>query len=145
MEYPDLLTPTECSNIIHILQTLQTEFTSIYTFQNPELSTLLKDRLEIKMPYYISTAWTGMIYKPGDSLGPHIDGHRKEKNGRSEYSILVYLNDDFLDGYTYIKDRYIIPKMGKVVIFDQDTMHEGCRVNDGIKYIMRGDIMKSCE
>jgi len=85
-------------------------------------------------------------YFPGNSINWHVDGHRNFDGKISKYSFILYLNDNFDGGETSIKDENgsivnIKPETGKVLLLDQDTLHCGKSVQNGIKYILRGDLM----
>lgn len=82
-------------------------------------------------------------YTSGQRFKMHRDGsyHRNDKEC-SFYSFIVYLNDDFKGGETeFRKVSTIIPKKGTVLIFRHPHLHEGKEVLEGIKYVLRTDIM----
>ena len=108
-------------------------------------------------------------YPSGGSFAPHTDGRTiHDFNYRSFYSVIIFLNsiDDGLGGGTkfYKKEAVqslerseignqwtanqnlmtaeVLPKEGRMLIFDQDLVHEGVpplELNQ--KYIIRSDIM----
>lgn len=111
-------------------------------------------------------------YDEGDSFPEHIDYKVKRsvyKNGKkyiqqSFLTLLIYLNDNFLEGKTGYwpnhngihcrflrkvekqsckKDHQIVisPEIGKCVIQDQNILHEGLPPKKSIKYILRTDII----
>ena len=74
------------------------------------------------------------------------------KAGEASYiTVQLYLNDKFKGGSTRflsgsVKNpgtRYydVKPKVGSVLIFDHDILHEGSEVKNGTKYSVRTDIM----
>jgi len=77
----------------------------------------------------------------------------KETGESSEYTFIVYLNDDFEGGSTRFCDidfwetqpkgvRQINAKQGSVLIFRQPKMkHSGTTLTKGIKYIIQGMVM----
>jgi len=80
-------------------------------------------------------------YNKGQSFGLHTDtGLYYDKTNRikSNYTVLIYLNDDFKGGNTvfYINNESITikPKKGTLLIFDISLFHQGCEVEDGTKY-----------
>ena len=84
-------------------------------------------------------------YTRGPEFGP--------KAGEASYvTVQLYLNDRFKGGTTRFlcgsvkkpsKSRYydVKPKVGSVLIFDHDILHEGSEVKNGTKYSVRTDIM----
>lgn len=96
--------------------------------------------VDISNLFYVSK------YFPGNSIDWHLDGHRECDGMKSNYSFVIYLNDNFDGGETSIKDKNgvvidVKPDTGKVLILNQDIMHCGKQVKKGIKYILRGDLM----
>lgn len=106
-------------------------------------------------------------YEKDDHFNWHRDSQFTEsKFSRSNYTLIIYLNDDFEDGSTVFKipnesivhdgrtiqeelnnnfiERKIIPKTGKAIIFDQRLIHKSDKVN-GTKYILRTDILSFCK
>jgi prolyl 4-hydroxylase len=90
-------------------------------------------------------------YGIGDYFRPHYDSFDsdivKKENNQRQYTILIYLNDDFEGGITkFIKlNQEFTPKIGAVLIWENcyamnhvhlESLHTGMRVNTGYKYIM---------
>jgi len=94
-------------------------------------------------------------YSEGEFFNTHVDGgYRYRETGESsEYTFIVYLNDDFEGGSTRFCDvndwetspkgiRQINAKQGNVLIFRQPNMkHCGTTITKGTKYIIQGMIM----
>eukprot|EP01100_Stratorugosa_tubuloviscum_P011833 TRINITY_DN5371_c0_g2_i2.p1 TRINITY_DN5371_c0_g2~~TRINITY_DN5371_c0_g2_i2.p1 ORF type:complete len:244 (-),score=70.41 TRINITY_DN5371_c0_g2_i2:286-1017(-) len=91
-------------------------------------------------------------YKPGHFFGAHTDGSFRENADESTlFSLTLYLNDDFEGGELEFIDhktkeiKYKFkPIPGTAAIFlqeDIDTLHRGCRVINGLKYLLRTDIV----
>jgi predicted 2-oxoglutarate/Fe(II)-dependent dioxygenase YbiX len=83
-------------------------------------------------------------YQAGQSFGTHKDGYY-ERSVR-EFSLLtliLYLNEEYKGGETVFTDSETVvePKMGKGLLFTHQLRHEGRRVTDGCKYILRTDVM----
>ena len=81
-------------------------------------------------------------YRPGQEFKKHRDGSfiRNAKEA-SYYTILIYLNDDFKGGETTFGDIVISPKQGSLLIFNHQLEHAGNPVTEGIKYVLRSDVM----
>lgn len=93
---------------------------------------------------------TFLKYSPGEYFKHHYDSYLYlENNLESRFTILVYLNENFKGGETnFINDdnyQYsYIPKTGDVVIMEQENvLHEGAILLEGIKYAIRIDAMYS--
>lgn len=96
-------------------------------------------------------------YKPGGFFSPHHDGgYQVSSDHRSIKTFMLYLNGDFGDGSTnfYTEDqkhyqqpapekllhRYK-PERGSAIVFNSALTHDGGAVTEGLKYIMRSEIM----
>jgi hypothetical protein len=95
-------------------------------------------------------------YLPGEYFKPHEDGYyiRPDNSEMSYITVQIYLNDlDEENGgaTTFIKDVYnkiykdysVIPKVGRVLLFEHDIEHEGSILKSGVKYCIRTDVMYS--
>lgn len=103
-------------------------------------------------------------YHPGGHFAPHYDGHFLESSGfRSLKTFMMYLNGDFNGGSTNWVDesqslykdeekgifcaekRNILggvkPQPGRALVFDHHILHEGEELQDGMKYILRSEVM----
>ena len=95
-------------------------------------------------------------YSAGEYFRAHEDGCyiRPDNSAMSYITVQIYLNDvKEEDGgaTTFIKDTYnriyqdysIIPKVGRVLLFEHDIEHEGSILKNGLKYCIRTDVMYS--
>jgi hypothetical protein len=80
-------------------------------------------------------------YSPGQRFKMHKDGPWIEDGLSSKLTFLVYLNDGFEGGATGFRTFSIAPQMGMALLFVHDTWHEGAPVIDGIKYVLRSDVL----
>ncbi|CCG83268.1 Putative uncharacterized protein [Taphrina deformans PYCC 5710] len=115
-------------------------------------------------------------YVPGAVYRPHIDGswprsgldstkpegsqyiYDDTRDGAqlSRLTFLIYLNDDFEEGYTtfFIPDNQpeklrgvrVVPRIGSVLVFPHGDsigalLHEGSSVKSGAKYVIRTDVL----
>lgn len=91
-------------------------------------------------------------YEPGHFFGPHQDlrytrgPDSGERAGETSHiTVQLYLNEKFKGGATRFlcgkRHHDVKPRVGSVLIFDHDLLHEGSRVTGGIKYSVRSDIM----
>ena len=54
---------------------------------------------------------------------------------------MIYLNDNFKGGETRFNNLIVAPKKGSALVFYHYLEHEGAEVLQGIKYVLRTDIM----
>jgi prolyl 4-hydroxylase len=83
-------------------------------------------------------------YERGQRFAPHYDGAFVRHAGEmSRVTFMLYLNDDFAGGTTdFLElDRRIEPRSGTALFFQHGLLHEGCTVTDGVKYVLRSDLM----
>eukprot|EP01125_Pyxidicula_operculata_P014270 TRINITY_DN4752_c0_g1_i1.p1 TRINITY_DN4752_c0_g1~~TRINITY_DN4752_c0_g1_i1.p1 ORF type:complete len:449 (-),score=62.60 TRINITY_DN4752_c0_g1_i1:32-1378(-) len=100
----------------------------------------------------VRTSMNFYRYGKGQFFSTHYDGgHRFNETGNtSEYTFVVYLNDNFKGGATRfcnvpeIKEPKcdVAPKQGSVLVFRQrDMKHCGAAIGEGTKYILQGMVM----
>ncbi len=81
-------------------------------------------------------------YALGQKFVKHIDqSYIRNEVEASYYTFMIYLNDNCKGGETSFGNIHIKPKQGSALIFLHTLPHEGCEVTEGIKYVLRTDIM----
>jgi len=82
-------------------------------------------------------------YEEGHRFKMHRDGsYSRNETEFSQYSFLIYLNDDFEGGETVFRlGPRIQPKKGSALLFLHGLRHEGATLTKGTKYVLRTDIM----
>jgi hypothetical protein len=81
-------------------------------------------------------------YGPGQRFSPHTDGCYRRANGEeSFFTLMIYLNGGARGGETRFENVSITPEPGLALIFDHYLLHEGARVLEGQKYVVRSDVM----
>jgi prolyl 4-hydroxylase len=81
-------------------------------------------------------------YQPGQEFKKHRDqSYIRNETEASYFTFMIYLNDDYEGGETTFTNITIQPKQGTALIFFHDLEHKGCAVKQGIKYVLRSDIM----
>ena len=88
-------------------------------------------------------------YLPGQKFKKHRDGNKEEEGGVSRITVLIYLNSvgDKSGGGTNICDfslggnRIVQPSAGRLLLFDHSLMHIGEELLDGVKYVLRSDLI----
>lgn len=124
---------------------------------NIELSKVIESKLQEKYnisDVYLGDKWFPTKYIKNGGLCIHSDGSAYDENETSLYTLIIYLNDNYSGGRTVFvndydddeivteKSIYITPKKGKLLILRQNVLHYAEKVENGIKYILRGDIYK---
>lgn len=81
-------------------------------------------------------------YDKAQQFDWHRDGSVKGPNGeRSRWTLLVYLNDDFVGGSTTFEKVDVRPQTGLALVFQHHRRHKGQPVLSGRKYVLRTDVM----
>ena len=91
-------------------------------------------------------------YERGQRFGPHVDESKRLGGGaRTEYTVLLYLNDEGLDGGETVFYRAhggreqlrVKPRAGCALVHAHGARcltHEGAEVSSGVKYLLRTDV-----
>lgn len=131
-------------------------------FDDTELADKLFAIVKPYLPEFYDTLWLlkGLNerfrfyrYTQGQTFKIHFDGtFERTKHEKSFLTLIFYLNDNFAGGETaffhyrgslnhaLIKYK-CFPKQGKALLFDHRQLHEGSEVFDGVKYVLRTDVM----
>ena len=81
-------------------------------------------------------------YSPGQEFKRHRDGaYIRNTNERSEYTLIIYLNEEMIGGETEFTKLKIQPKTETAIIFKHERVHSGNIITKGLKYVLRTDIM----
>lgn len=151
----NILTNKECQQIIEIYDPLLNNTNNTnhikYDCRNIKLSEILFERIKKYVPNNIceiSDHWciSKCLANYGSTV-EHFDGNVLYDNKISQYTILIYLNDDFMGGNTIISHPYckekikIKPKTGSILLLDQDIIHYSEKHHDNVKYIIKSDLM----
>ncbi|RZK58024.1 MAG: 2OG-Fe(II) oxygenase [Hymenobacter sp.] len=78
--------------------------------------------------------------------GHQFKGHYDESYVRNEleasyYTFMVYLNDNFQGGDTTFQGLRVQPRQGMALLFLHSLFHAGSEVTQGVKYVLRSDVM----
>ena len=168
IEIDNFLTIEECNKYIEYINELFTkepdnEALEIDGYQrlrisNNDLSDFIKTRLSNyynTSNIYLGDKWFPTKYINDGGLCIHCDGSAYDEIRPSTYTVLLYLNDSFDGGRTVFVDDYddeeivkdnsivIKPTSGKILILSQTILHFAEKIENGEKYIFRGDIFYS--
>lgn len=81
-------------------------------------------------------------YNKGDYILPHEDSSIYFNSGiQSNFTAIIYLNDNYLGGQTFFNQlkRKIKPQKGTLLLFKHNLLHEAQVVKNGTKYIYRSN------
>lgn len=119
-------------------------------YDNKELAVELWDRIKDFVPAEthlgraigLNERFRFYKYRPGQEFKPHQDGsYIRNLHEWSSYTFMVYLNEDMTGGATQFNSQLIQPKTGKALIFKHELVHAGQAVTQGVKYVLRTDVM----
>ncbi|MDP2273766.1 MAG: 2OG-Fe(II) oxygenase [Archangium sp.] len=166
----NVLTPQECTELIARIEAAGPTEAPITThggfvmrpdirnntrvmFDDPGLAATLFERVRAHVPERLEGAWRlcganerlrCYRYEPGQYFAPHFDGaFTRNAAERSLLTFMVYLNGCEAGGHTKILDLElsIAPEPGCALLFNHHLLHEGARVERGVKYAVRSDLM----
>lgn len=82
-------------------------------------------------------------YEPRQQFKKHRDmSYVRNAEEASYYTFMIYLNDAFTGGETLFNNGLAIkPRQGNALVFLHDLEHTGSEVTEGVKYVLRTDIM----
>ncbi|RZL13349.1 MAG: 2OG-Fe(II) oxygenase [Hymenobacter sp.] len=81
-------------------------------------------------------------YQRGHQFKGHYDeSYFRNEQEASELTFMVYLNDNFQGGDTTFRGLRVRPRQGMALIFLHSLYHEGSEVTQGVKYVLRSDVM----
>lgn len=83
-------------------------------------------------------------YEVGQHFGLHQDqSYIGEKDTISLLTLMVYLNEGFSGGETDFpeQEKTIVPATGTALLFQHKLLHAGRPVTEGVKYVLRSDVL----
>jgi prolyl 4-hydroxylase len=81
-------------------------------------------------------------YEPGQMFRWHRDGaFVRDARERSLLTFIVYLDEGCVGGETEFEDRVVTPARGMALIFSHHLLHQGALVREGVKHVLRSDVM----
>lgn len=91
---------------------------------------------EYLFPSYASIMYT----ETGRGMDDHDDKYGNGDEYEPDYTVIIYLNDDFTGGETYVGTKenrdYIKPRTGKLLAFDSAKIHGVNTVTEGSRYVL---------
>ncbi|PJJ60979.1 prolyl hydroxylase family protein [Hymenobacter chitinivorans] len=163
----DFLTRQECLEYIALSETLGYELAAVNTaagarvkphirnnsrafYQSEDLATRLWDQVRPFVPAQLGPGHACGLnelfrfyrYQRGHQFRGHFDGsYQRSATEASCFTFMVYLNDNFQGGDTTFRDLRVQPRQGMALVFLHSLYHAGSEVTQGVKYVLRSDIM----
>ncbi|NKI93552.1 2OG-Fe(II) oxygenase [Rhizobacter sp. SG703] len=162
----NLLLADECAALIELAEQRGFGAATVRTDGGPQVMSTVRnnERAQFEAPEWIALVWQRMAamplpalegevalglpkqlrfykYSPGQRFRMHKDGPWHEDGLTSKLTLLVYLNEGFAGGETDFRTFGIVPKVGSGLLFIHHTWHEGAAVTEGVKYVLRSDVM----
>jgi prolyl 4-hydroxylase len=161
------LDPPQCAAMIRRIEAKGFEQASISTSAGTQLEqeTRNNDRVIMDDPNLANELWTRIQeftprvllgrqarglnerfrfyrYKPGQKFAWHVDGAFRRDNGEmSQLTFMVYLNEGYRGGATRFEEIEVAGHLGMALVFEHALFHEGAEVLEGVKYVLRSDVM----
>jgi predicted 2-oxoglutarate/Fe(II)-dependent dioxygenase YbiX len=164
----DFLSAADCAGLIGLVDAHGFESAGVRTADGQRSMPMVRNnqRALFESPRWVQRLWEGLAratlpalegqkalglpkdlrfykYSPGQRFKMHKDGPWKEGGLASKLTFLVYLNDGFAGGETDFREFKVVPATGAALLFVHDTWHEGAAVTEGIKYVLRSDVLYS--
>jgi 2OG-Fe(II) oxygenase superfamily len=169
MQIDDIFTEEECDRLISSAEAsgLQDQdrgnanygrVTGIMQFNGQPLNEFLWNRLSHIIPTHVygkpvsglNDHFRFSKYHEGQFFDIHKDGINQDSEGnRSALTLNIFLNDNFKGGETdfFSSDNRndlrfsVIPKTGRGGLFFAQQYHSGNEILEGVKYLLRTDVM----
>jgi prolyl 4-hydroxylase len=163
----DFLTRKECLDNIVLSEGLGYELAKINTaagsrtrtdirnnsrafYKSEELAQALWEKLQPFVPAQLGNStpiglnelFRFYRYQRGHQFKGHYDeSYVRSAQEASYFTFMIYLNDNFQGGDTTFRGLRIRPQQGMALIFLHSLYHEGSEVTQGVKYVLRSDVM----
>ena len=162
------LTPGECEQLIALAEAEGFSAAGVRTVGGPQSMPMIRnnERAQLASASWVALIWQKLLaldlpvidgqhaaglpkdlrfykYAVGQRFKMHKDGPWTENGMASKLTLLVYLNEQFKGGATDFRDFIVEPKTGALLLFVHDTWHEGAQVSEGLKYVLRSDVLYS--
>jgi hypothetical protein len=162
-----VLSSTECQQMINFADAQGFDTATINAWDGPRLDTEVRnnDRVIVDDPSLADRIWSrietfvpSMLlgrqvrglnerfrfyrYAPGQKFSWHSDAPFRRENGElSLLTFMIYLNDTYKGGATRFETLALQGQTGMALIFEHGLIHEGGEVSQGLKYVLRSDVM----
>jgi predicted 2-oxoglutarate/Fe(II)-dependent dioxygenase YbiX len=115
------MTKTKIYNKRHVLPINETS--------DPTLINVVNHYKNLYLNHYLNNIQ--IVYWP---VGEKHIWHRDDLH--YDKTTITYLNDNYEDGRTIVKDKIIQPKIGKIIKFDGNILHAVTQLTKGKRYVI---------
>lgn len=163
----DFLTRQECLDYIVLSEKVGYELAKVNTargsqvrtdirnnnrafYKSEELAQTLWEKAQPFAPAHLGNSQSSGLnelfrfyrYQRGHQFKGHYDeSYIRNAEEASYFTFMVYLNDNFQGGDTTFRGLRIQPRQGMALLFLHSLYHEGSEVTQGVKYVLRSDVM----
>src|SRR5262245_28980360 len=163
----DVLTPIECQALIALAAARGFDEATIIAYDGPrldketrnndrvivddfDLAKRLWDRVRELMPPMrqgrqvrgLNERFRFYRYAPGQKFSWHADAPFVRATGESSLlTFMIYLNEGYQGGATRFDSFAVQGRLGMALVFEHGLIHEGGAVFEGVKYVLRSDVM----
>ena len=67
--------------------------------------------------------------------------YRRDNGEESQLTFMIYLNKGYRGGTTRFEEIEVTGGLGMALVFEHGLFHEGAEVLEGVKYVLRSDVM----
>lgn len=105
---------------------------------------------QAQRPLGLRSWFRGYRYEPSQHFGKHRDKFEPAEGGISRITLLIYLNEPppgtgatvfHPERGSLAAPRRVEPKLGGTLLFASELLHEGERLESGVKLVLRSDIL----
>jgi prolyl 4-hydroxylase len=107
-----------------------------------KLEPFMPARIGASTPIGLNELFRFYRYQRGHRFKGHFDeSYVRNEREFSHFTFMVYLNDNFQGGDTTFRGLRVRPRQGMALVFLHSLFHEGSEVTQGVKYVLRSDVM----
>jgi prolyl 4-hydroxylase len=162
-----VLSPAECRELIERVERAGFDIATINAWEGPRVDTKVRnnDRVILDDVAMANDLWRRVReripplrdgrqvrglnerfrfyrYQPGQKFAWHSDGPFRRENGETSLlTFMIYLNDGYRGGATRFEWTEVLGQEGMALVFDHGLIHEGAELSEGVKYVLRSDVM----
>jgi hypothetical protein len=134
-------------SMIRTNERVDVESLALATQMWEKLKTIHLPAIESNQPVGVTPFFRFYRYEGEQKFNMHKDGSKEYQGDHTRLTMLVYLNSLEDSGPTRFRDAQVdvFPRVGKAVLFRHELWHAGMPVNNGIKYVLRTDVLFKSE
>jgi len=134
--FDNVISKTRCDEYIYYTDTVYRQrceqgwdpmsFSTRLIDINEPITEEVKEYIESRVKISLNHRWTQLqIWPVGSNSARHI--HDDPRAGDANFTSMLYLNDDFVDGQFFTDDILIKPKIGRLTLFNGREIYHGVK------------------